>query len=127
MLTLGSLLNAGSAPVFRLTPEANPFPKPLVSLLLLADVDMALALGFLGAGSIALNPLSPPPPRRGFFDGGASSGVLSLVCDCVAPGRLTLMRPGFERSTTLWNEDLESGFATDVVTGGASPSDSESE
>ena len=90
---------------------------------------MAFTFGFFGAGSIALKPPNDePPPRRAFFAGGASSWISSLSDrDCNAPGRLTLMRPGFERSTTFWKAGFADGFATTFGAGGASPSDSESE
>ena len=102
--TFDSLLNAGSAPVFRLTPEASPFPNPLPPVLEPSDAEMAFTFGFFGAGSIALKPPNDePPPRR------------------------ALMRPGFERSTTFWKAGFADGFATTFGAGGASPSDSESE
>ena len=127
--TLGSLLNAGSAPVFRLMPEASPLPNPLLPVFALSDADIAFRFGFFGAGNIALKPpKDEPPPRRGFFAGGASSCISSFSCrGCDAPGRLTLIRPGFERSTTFWKPGFGAGFAAIFGAGDASLSDSESE
>jgi hypothetical protein len=125
--TRGSRLNAGSAPVLRFTPAARPLPSALFPGVALAAV--AVGAGFFGAGSIALKPPNAvAPPRRGFFAGGASASTWSLsVRDSDAPGRLTVMRPGLERSTTLWNEGFGACRGAGWGAGGASPSDSESE
>lgn len=63
---------------------------------------------------------------RAFLAGGPSDSMSSLsVAAADAPGRFSLIRPGFERSTTFWKA-LGAGLGAGAAAG-ASPSDSESE
>lgn len=120
----GSLLKAGAAPVFKLTPAPKPlfrapFPPPNVAL-----VDCPV---LFGAGKNELNPLKAPPPVFARFVGGSSVLVSSFKDAC---GNETRILPGFDLSTTFWNVDLPvadvdvDGFG--AVTSGESES-SESE
>ena len=90
-----SLLNAGSAPVFRLkTFRAGALlPVPFAPGGLLAVVSL------FGGGSIALKPANAPAPTRGLFAGGSSSWLSVEVCDGKESVRLMRIFLGLDLST----------------------------
>lgn len=121
--------NSSPSSAFRLKPGAPLVFKftPGLGGPLLVDVgdDEGVAFGlfaFLGGGRNELRPeKSPDPPVFARFAGGSMPGGLSLeIC-----GRLTMILPGLDRSTTFWNCFLEDATGLDVVLMGASVSEPE--
>lgn len=119
---MGSLLNPGAAPVFRLTPLPSP-PLPATE----PFTPPFVAAARFGAGRNELKPPKAPPPTLAFFAGGPSSFSSPTASFLPSSGRLTRILCGLERSTTFWKADLV-GFAVgfcDLLDRCFSSSDSE--